>query len=71
VSVAAVNAKQIARCPGRNHAIVGPLATHTRAVFELLPRAYRLPLIVIDSTGMRVSEVQHLQWGDVDEIEGR
>ena len=32
---------------------------------------YRLALIVIEATGMRVGELETLRWGDVDEQEGR
>jgi integrase len=41
------------------------------AVFELLPPQYRLPLLVLDATGMRVGELEALTWGDVDERRGR
>jgi integrase len=44
-----------------------PAAPHVEAVFELLPSEYRLPLLVLDATGMRISELELLQWGDVDE----
>jgi integrase len=33
--------------------------------------AYRLPLLVLDATGMRVGELEQLRWGDVDEQRGR
>jgi hypothetical protein len=32
-----------------------------------LPPRYRLPLLVLDATGMRLGELEHLTWGDVDE----
>ena len=35
------------------------------------PRAYRLPALVLDATGMRVGELEQLTWGDVDEPRGR
>lgn len=38
---------------------------------DLLPTRYRLPLLVLDATGMRVGELEHLTWGDVDEPRGR
>jgi integrase len=44
-----------------------PARPHVEAVFDLLPSAYRLPLLVLDATGMRISEFELLQWGDVDE----
>jgi integrase len=37
------------------------------AVHTLLPSLYRLPLLVLDATGMRVGELETLTWGDVDE----
>ena len=48
-----------------------PTAAHVLAVHRLLPTRYRLPLLVLDATGMRVSELEALRWGDVDETEGR
>jgi integrase len=44
-----------------------PTAAHVEAVYRLLASRYRLPLLVLDSTGMRVGEVEALKWGDVDE----
>ena len=48
-----------------------PTAGHVEAVYGLLPRSYRLALLVLDATGMRVGELEALAWGDVDEHEGR
>ncbi|MGH3111748.1 MAG: tyrosine-type recombinase/integrase [Gaiellaceae bacterium] len=48
-----------------------PTAEQVLAVFALLPRAYRLPLLVLDATGMRVGELEALTWGDVDEARSR
>jgi integrase len=48
-----------------------PTAEHVLAVHALLPSAYRLPLIVLDATGMRVGELESLAWGDIDERRGR
>jgi integrase len=48
-----------------------PTAPHVEAVLRLMPPAYRLPLIVLDVTGMRVGELEQLRWGDVDELEGK
>ena len=48
-----------------------PTAQHVLAVHALLPSAYRLPLLTLDATGMRVGELQALTWGDVDEQRGR
>jgi integrase len=44
-----------------------PTAEHVLAVHALLARAYKLPLLVLDATGMRVGELEALTWGDVDE----
>lgn len=48
-----------------------PTSGHVMAVSRLIPAAYRLPLLVLDATGMRVGELHGLTWGDVDEPEGR
>lgn len=48
-----------------------PTADHVLAVHRLLPERYRLPLLVLDDTGMRLSELERLSWGDVDEARGR
>jgi integrase len=48
-----------------------PTATHVTAVFGALPKACKLPLLVLDATGMRVGELESLRWGDVDEPERR
>ena len=48
-----------------------PDATHVLAVHRLLPQRYRLPLLVLDATGMRVGELEALTWGDIDESRQR
>jgi Protein of unknown function (DUF2442)/Phage integrase, N-terminal SAM-like domain len=48
-----------------------PTADHVLAAYQLLPRVYRLPLLVLDATGMRVGELEQLIWGDVDETRSR
>jgi integrase len=48
-----------------------PTAEHVEAVHRLLASAYRLPLLVLDATGMRLGEIEQLTWGDVDEPRGR
>lgn len=48
-----------------------PTADHVLAAYRLLPRVYRLPLFVLDATGMRVGELEQLTWGDVDEVRSR
>jgi integrase len=44
-----------------------PTAEHVEAVVRLLPPRYRLPVLVLDATGMRIGELEALTWGDVDE----
>ena len=48
-----------------------PTSEHVRAVCELLPSRYRLPLLVLDGTGMRLGELELLTWGDIDESRSR
>jgi integrase len=48
-----------------------PTASHVEAVFRVVAPALRLPLLVLDATGMRVGELEALTWGDVDELDGR
>jgi integrase len=48
-----------------------PTAEHIRAVHALLGTQHRLPLLTLDDTGMRLSELAELTWGDVDEARGR
>ena len=48
-----------------------PTAEHVEAVVRLLPRRYRLPVLVLDATGMRVGELEALLWDDVDEPRSR
>jgi integrase len=48
-----------------------PTAPHVLAVHSLLRSEMRLPLLVLDATGMRVGELATLTWGDVDEPAGR
>lgn len=48
-----------------------PAAEHVAAVHRLLPSRYRLPLLTLDATGMRLGELEQLAWGDVDEPRGR
>ena len=48
-----------------------PTAEQVLAVHSLLPPAYRLPLLVLDATGMRVGELEALTWGDVHEARSR
>jgi integrase len=55
----------------RKAEIVPPTADHVRAVHDLLPTRYRLPLLVLDATGMRLGELEGLRWGDVDESRTR
>ena len=44
-----------------------PLATHIEAVYGLLARPYRLPLVWLEWSGARVASVDNLTLGDYDE----
>lgn len=48
-----------------------PTAEQILAVHALMPTRYKLPLLVLDATGMRIGELEALTWGDVDEAHGR
>ena len=48
-----------------------PTADALEAVIALLPTRYRLPVVVLDATGMRVGELDALTWADVEEPRGR
>jgi integrase len=48
-----------------------PTAEHVEAVVRLLPPRYRLPVLVLDATGMRIGELEALLWGDVDQPRSR
>lgn len=56
------------RLPREEKRIIDPpTAEQVAAVVRLLPTRYRLPVLVMDATGMRVGELEALTWGDVDE----
>jgi integrase len=57
--------------PTRSRSGAPPTADALEAVLALLPSRYRLPVVVLDATGMRVGELEALRWGDVDEPRGR
>lgn len=60
------------RLPREDRAeLAPPTAEHVLAVHGALARQYRLPLLVLDATGMRIGELEALTWGDVDEPRGR
>lgn len=48
-----------------------PDADHYLTVLDRVPARMVLPLITAEQTAMRVSEVQALAWGDVDEADAR
>lgn len=56
---------------GERKEVSPPTAEHVLAVHELLPARYKLPLLILDATGMRIGELEALTWGDVDEPQGR
>jgi integrase len=56
------------RLPREQHVEISPpSADHVAAVVRLLPSRYRVPVLLLDVTGMRVGELEALTWGDVDE----
>jgi integrase len=64
--------KQRVRLPREEKRIIDPpTAEDVAAVARLLPTRYRLPMLVLDGTGMRVGELEALTWGDMDEPRGR
>ena len=48
-----------------------PSADAVEAVLSACAPRYRLPLLLLDATGLRVSELENLRWGDLDEPTGR
>jgi integrase len=56
---------------GERKEVNPPTAEHILAVHGLMPARYKLPLLVLDATGMRIGELEALTWGDVDEPHGR
>lgn len=64
--------KQRVRLPREEkRLLVPPTAENVAAVVRLLPTRYRLPVLVLDATGMRIGELEALTWGDMDEPRGR
>lgn len=60
------------RLPRRDvEEIAPPTAAAVEAVVRLLPSRYRLPVLALDATGMRVGELEALRWVDLDEPRGR
>ena len=51
--------------------VVPPSAGKAVAIIGASAPRYRLALVVIEATGMRVGELETLAWGDVDESAGR
>ncbi len=51
--------------------IAPPETAHVETVIRALPSRYRLPVLALDSTGMRISGLCSLSWGDIDEHAGR
>jgi integrase len=43
-----------------------PTSIHVEALLEAISPIYRLPLRILDGTGLRVGELQALTWGDID-----
>lgn len=68
---AAVRSPKI-KLPRQKRTTISPPETeHVEAVVRLLPARYRLPVLALDATGMRIGELCGLIWDDVDEPGGR
>lgn len=50
----------------RREEIEPPSAIEVEAIVATVAPRYRLPLIVLEATAMRVGELERLRWGDVD-----
>jgi len=48
-----------------------PTAAALEAALRFVAPRYRLPLLVLEATGLRVGELEGLRWGDLDERGGR
>lgn len=56
------------KLPREDHAeIVLPTADQVEQALYCVAPKYRLPLLVLEACGLRVGELEHLRWGDVDE----
>jgi len=53
--------------PADTEEVDPPTAAHVLAVYRVLPARYKLPLLVLDATGMRVGEFEGGRWRDIDE----
>jgi integrase len=56
---------------GERRHVTPPTAAHVLAAHGRPADEYRLPLVVLEATGMRVGELEVLGWDDVDEPRGR
>jgi integrase len=60
------------RLPREDSTIVDPpTRSEVDTIIETVPKRYRLPLRVLEQTGMRIGELHQLEWGDVDEDSNR
>jgi integrase len=60
------------RLPRETAAVVDPpSALEVETIIATVPARWRLPLRVLEQTGMRVGELAALAWGDVDEHRSR
>jgi len=56
--------------PADTEEVDPPTFAHVLAVHRILPSRYRLPLLVLDATGMRIGELAGGRWRDLDEQSG-
>jgi integrase len=55
------------RLPRQEHEVVDPpSAADVEAIIANVPKRWRLPLRVLEQTGMRVGELHQIEWQDVD-----
>ena len=47
---------------GERKEVNPPTAEHILAVHGILPARYKLPLLVLDATGMRIGELEAMTW---------
>ncbi len=60
------------KLPRQEHGEINPpTAAQVEAALAHMASRYRLPVLLLESTGLRVGELENLRWGDVDWTAGR